>query len=69
MAQRYARLLCILYNGTVSAVESVTMDYFNMLSQNSTGRPEGNKNIVHYYGALADALRVFIIAGVHLHRK
>jgi len=53
MAKRYARLLCILCNSTVSAVENVTMDYFNMLSQNYRGRPEGNKNIIHYYGALA----------------
>ena len=45
------------------------MAYLNMLSQNYTGRPEGNKNVIHYCGALADALRVFIIAGVHLHRK
>jgi hypothetical protein len=45
------------------------MDYFNMLSQNSTERPEGNKNIIHYYGALADALRVFIIVGIHLQSK
>jgi len=69
MAKRYVRLLCILCNGTVSAVESVTMDYLNMLSHNSTERPEGNKNVIHYYGALADALRVFIIAGFHLQRK
>jgi hypothetical protein len=69
MAKRYAMLLCVLCNSTVSAVESVAMDYFNMLSQNYTGRPEGNKNIIHYYGALADDLRVFNIAGIHLHKK
>jgi hypothetical protein len=61
MAKRYARLLCIFCNGTVSAVEGVTLDYFNMLSRNYTGRPEGNRNI-HHNGSLADAVMAFITA-------
>jgi len=61
MAKRYVRLLYILCNSTVSAVESVTIDYLNMLSQNYSGRPEGNKHIIHYYGALADAVRVLLL--------
>jgi hypothetical protein len=43
MARWYVRLLCILSNRTVSAVEEVTMDYFNILSWNYAERTEGNK--------------------------